>query len=935
MNLTFRNILFLLILHCGFLLWQKAEAQNYVDSTYAIIQKIDTANSSAQLVSLIDSLEKVLAQNPSDSFLVDQLDYVVYFAGFGDQPTRTLNDLLQRICDHYLGKNIQEKTRNYYKDYLAKSLSTEAEFLAQENRNSEVIATRYKALALSQEVKDSSLMSQIIQNLGIDYFNSANYDEAEKMFNKVIELEKLRKNPGGILRGKVKRAEVLAMRGNTQEAIPIFEEYLAYVIEREDEAGIVNTEYSLGLALKRQGDYDRAIPYLEDAMEKMKPFGYYFGIGQILKELSLIAEQREDWETMYRNGLEIQKLAEETGYPQLKKNAAEILYKVYRQRGDYKKSLEVYMTFMDLRDSITGKARTREMLQQQHIFEMKQDSIQDAARLALEIESKKRSQSTATALWVILGLILLFAFILWNRFRVTQQQKRQLDQANDELKKLDKTKSRFFANISHELRTPLTVISGMANLLDESETRSLIKSNSHKLLNLVNQILDLSKLEANKLRFHMKQEDIIPWLRYLVESFHSYAESKSIDLEFSTELESQIMDFDPERINSIVTNLLSNAIKFTREEGRVRTMVSRKDDLLEIAVSDNGIGIPEDKLDQVFVRFFQIDDSNTRHGEGTGIGLALTKDLVEAFGGTISVESTEGEGSTFIVRLPIRNTAAIEEESGEMLQLKQNKKELSHPEEEGPVGTAPYNLLIVEDNDDLVTYLKTVLGEHYKLLVARNGEEGINMAIREVPDLILSDVMMPEKDGFELCQTLKEDDRTSHIPIVLLTARSDAESRISGLARGADAYLPKPFDQEELMVRLENLIKLRQRLQTRYQSKASPNEDVLTQKEDAFILKLRSLIVESIDDPDLNVAALCELMRMSRTQLHNKVKALTGLSSSRFLRKVRMEEARKLLLNSDLQIAEIAFRVGYQAPAYFTRMFVEEFGITPSELRKS
>ncbi|MEZ4687335.1 MAG: ATP-binding protein [Bacteroidia bacterium] len=438
----------------------------------------------------------------------------------------------------------------------------------------------------------------------------------------------------------------------------------------------------------------------------------------------------------------------------------------------------------------------------------------------------------------------------------------------------------------------------------------------------------------------MQQGNTIPYLKYLLESFQSYAESKSIDLEFQCETDDLFMDFDADRINSIVTNLISNAIKFTPEGGKValfcRNETGEKEQLV-VEVRDNGLGIPKDKLGNIFDRFYQVDDSNTRPGEGTGIGLTLTHDLVESFGGAISVESEDGNGSLFRVSLPVTRQAPLRQAIPSRIdrQREEGGTVMLHPEEDGPVGTAPYRLLIVEDNADVVQYLRTCLSESYQLLIAKDGQEGIDMAIAEVPDIILSDVMMPNKDGFELCQTLKDDDRTSHIPIVLLTAKSDMESRISGLEHGADAYLPKPFERKELLVQLESLIRLRQRLQARYQGlELEVPENTSIQKEDAFIQKLRSLIHERLDDPELNVATLCELAGMSRSQLHNKVKALTGLSSSRFLRQVRLLEAKKLLRDTDLHISEVAYLCGFNDPAYFSRMFVDEFELTPSAFRK-
>jgi signal transduction histidine kinase len=638
---------------------KKSTAQFLADSLAATIQQIDTAGTSSYLKDEIESLSRMLEDNPSDSLVLTRLNDAIYTIGTEGDAVRALNDLLERLCKAKIAEGADMDKQQYYKLFYANALNTEAEFLHQEDKTEEKLALRFEALEIAKEIKDTSLIVEILQNFGIDYFNNANYVEADKYYTQAVELEVLRNNPKRLLQAKVRRADVLIMLGKLQEAIEINEEFLKMVTEEKDEISMLNTQYSLGVAYKKQGNLDKASFYLKQAKNGMEAYDYLAGVGQILKELALIAEAEKDWDTMYGYGREIQEIAEKTGYPQMEKNAAQILYMAYSQRGEYQKSLEEYRKFIALRDSITGRERTRQMLEQQHTFELKQDSIQDAAELAIEVESRKRSQNTALASWVILALILVFVAVLWNRYRFIQKQKKQLDLANEELKQLDKAKSRFFANISHELRTPLTVISGMTNLLEESETRSLIKNNSGKLLTLVNQILDLSKLQANKLHFNLKQDDIIRWLRYLVESFQSYAESKAIELEFSTEEERLVMDYDQERVSSIVTNLLSNAIKFTPKGGEVSLAASREGKFLLIRVQDNGIGIPHHSKEHIFDRFYQVDDGNTRHGDGTGIGLALTKDLVVAFGGNISVESSEEKGSVFSARIPIKNESPV------------------------------------------------------------------------------------------------------------------------------------------------------------------------------------------------------------------------------------------------------------------------------------
>ncbi|MBK7872189.1 MAG: response regulator [Saprospiraceae bacterium] len=525
----------------------------------------------------------------------------------------------------------------------------------------------------------------------------------------------------------------------------------------------------------------------------------------------------------------------------------------------------------------------------------------------------------------------------------------ELAEKNKQLHELDEMKSRFFTNIAHEFRTPLTIIGGMANQMREHPEQwqdkglKMIIRNSNSLLNLVNQILDLRKLESGNLQLKMVQGDVMQYLSYIFESFQSLAESKDLQLHFLNAQQELWMDYDPDKFLRIISNLLSNAIKYTPEGGNVYLQVDQintgQEAQLQIRVKDTGIGIPTDQLQQIFDRFYQVDDSTTRRGEGTGIGLALTRELVKLLNGDIRVESMPGKGSTFSITLPIRRDAPLEAmtQTETMHFVPQSPEQvdvISHleaSEKELP------SLLIVEDNPDIVQYLKSCLEGLYHLDIASDGQAGIDKAIEQVPDIIISDVMMPVKDGFELCETLKNDERTSHIPIILLTAKADDESRIKGLKRGADAYLAKPFNKQELIVWLEKLLELRQRLQERYNAleENALLKDVATQQEDEFIQKVRQAVEKNIDDEDFGILQLCRAVNLSRAQLHNKIKALTGKSTSHYIRAIRLRKAKDLLKNPNLNISQVAYEVGFHDPKYFSKTFAEEFGILPGEMRKN
>ena len=547
--------------------------------------------------------------------------------------------------------------------------------------------------------------------------------------------------------------------------------------------------------------------------------------------------------------------------------------------------------------------------------------------------------------------MLIFAISLGRRFKDMQAEKIKAESLQKEeqaesrrLKELDEFKSRFYTNITHEFRTPLTVIQGLADQIKENprwkvqEQLDLIKNNSQKLLSLINQLLNLSRLEAGKLEPEYLQADIVKYLNYLTESFHSLALSRTITLSFFSTEDELVMDFDPEKLQQVISNLLSNALKFTPEYGKITLSAQqvRKNEpqkLLEIKVRDTGVGIEKENLPFIFDRFYQVDNSSIRKGEGTGLGLALVRELMELMEGNIAVESESGKGTTFTLLLPIRNEAPLKEIK-RSLQEQINSQERPIPENnralEASTSADKAVVLIVEDNLDVIYYLRSCLEDQYQILEAQNGREGIDIALREIPELVITDVMMPEVDGFELCKSLKTDERTNHIPIVMLTAKATQADKLEGLTQGADAYLAKPFQKEELRVRLENLLELRNQLQEKYQTfQNSPEEE-----EDPFLQKIRQLILDHLDDADFGVLPLSRALGMSRVQVHRKLKAMTDLSTTQFIRQIRMQQAYQLLKNAELSVSEVGYMVGFKDPGHFSRVFSQHFGVAPSETRK-
>ncbi len=576
--------------------------------------------------------------------------------------------------------------------------------------------------------------------------------------------------------------------------------------------------------------------------------------------------------------------------------------------------------------------------------------------------------------YISYGLFFLFTLYWLRRYemnRLSFRDQVKMDAAVlKEKEETEKLKSRFFANISHEFRTPLTLILGPAEKIisgtsdDVKKDANTIKRNSRRLLQLINQLLDLSKLEAGKLKLEASKGNIVSFVKGVALSFESLAESKDITLTLYSEKEFIELYFDREKMIQVLTNILSNAFKFTPVDGKITVSVKETDSKhVEIKIRDTGIGIAAEEIPKLFDRFYQVDSSLTREFEGTGIGLALTKELVELHHGSIRVESKQKdagmEGSVwteFIVELPLgkehlKNEEIIKDTS-KVIETKDSIGEKSHFKPDLHLGPGlkiqeemadelKYDktiILVVEDNYDMREYIKESLDSNYQIEEAVNGEQGVRKAGKIIPDLIISDMMMPKMAGNELVRILKNEEATSHIPIILLTAKAGHEDKLEGLETGADDYLTKPFDIKELQVRIRNLIKIRKKLQEKYSKPENmlpgTKEQRLNSIDEKFMFRVAQVIDKHISEEEFDIEEFCSEVAMSRTQLHRKLKALTGKSASLYIRSVKLARAKQLIEEQQGTISEIAYSVGFSSPVYFTRCFREEFGYPPSDLKK-
>lgn len=526
------------------------------------------------------------------------------------------------------------------------------------------------------------------------------------------------------------------------------------------------------------------------------------------------------------------------------------------------------------------------------------------------------------------------------------------------LQELDELKTKFFTNISHELRTPLTlIISPLEQLLSEARRRNeepahpeyaLMLRNARRLLRLINQLLDIARLEAGQTRLAAAPDDLVRTVRTNVLSFESLAVGNGVELRFESPFDALEVYLDAEQFDKILYNLLGNALKFTPAGGQVVVSVDRQAERAVLRVRDTGPGIPAEHLPLIFDRFHQVDDTRTRRHEGSGIGLALVKELVALHHGHIRVLSVLGQGSTFVVELPLGRAhlqpaelRPASDAPGEVRTsrvLPELETEPTNSFEPQPAATANAEdarplVLVVEDNPEMRAYIHSCLAAEFRVLTADDGEQGLERAVAAVPDLVVSDLMMPQIDGLELCRRLREDERTSHVPVVLLTARAGDEDRLLSFGLGADEYLTKPFRPEELRVRLHNLVRQRALLRQRFGRAVTlqPRDISITSADEAFLHRALAVVEEHMADTGFSVEQFADAMALSRVQLHRKLKALTDQSTSEFVRTVRLRRAAALLLAQVGNVAEVAEQVGFGNLSYFSKCFRELYQQTPSE----
>ena len=561
------------------------------------------------------------------------------------------------------------------------------------------------------------------------------------------------------------------------------------------------------------------------------------------------------------------------------------------------------------------------------------------------------------------GVLFLLLQAFWQRKRYQNEllaHNLQLEQQrdaqrvlNEQLKQATHSKLTFFTNVSHDLRTPLTLISEpieqlerATNLTDQQQLLVRIAhKNIHILKRLLNQILDFRKYENGKLDLHLQEVRLVPLLREWIEAFQSIARKQNIRLSIDLHIDEDFsLAIDPEKMERIFFNLLSNAFKYTPNNGKIRLSCQADAQQLTFSVEDNGAGISKEDLTHIFDRFYQVDKI---HPQGSGIGLSLVKAFVELHDGSIRAESELGSFCRFTVTLPIRHLEERNTIQAEVpvLSASEVDTELGSVEQK-PAAIRPDDplLLVIDDNDDIRCLISVLMKDEYNVIGARDGKEGLHLATKYVPDLIICDVMMPVMDGLECCRRLKEELSTSHIPVLMLTACSLDEQRAQGYESGADGYLSKPFNSQVLKIRCHNLVENRKRIKALWKETKSglpeqkeheiPKPTLSGDVENQFYARFLEVVKAEMGNAELSVDQLAASMGLGRSQFYRKIKALTNCSPVELLRNLRLKRARELLLTTDKSVSEIAYEVGFSAPAYFTRCYREAYHETPTDLRE-
>jgi signal transduction histidine kinase/DNA-binding response OmpR family regulator len=786
--------------------------------------------------------------------------------------------------------------------------------LNQEARNPDKAAMYHqKSIEVFQRANLKLDLSFAYNSLGALYIDLQQYDTALKYQFKSLALrQELKYEDHLFIYANI--ATTYVLKGDYDHALEYFRKELPRMQNSYNKSGAASAYLALGDLYQRMGDYPNAERFMVKAIDLVQGLRHH----KILSEAYLKFTRLEKERKNYKQALAYQELSDQ-----------------------YK-------------DSIFAEIKVKQMaeLEARYQSEQKDQAIQ-SLRQQRQIQNLKQGYLFGSLL--VLMVIFVVLFIVQRSHHKKVNALLDVQRAlNNKLQDADKVKSKFFANISHEFRTPLTLIlapidaklaSARLNPFDRKSFQ-LIRRNALRLLTLINQLLDLSKLDARKMELSVQSGDLEKFISILAASFDSLAERRGIQFQKQIQLDKKENWYDADKLEKIINNLLFNAIKFTPAGGTVTLQASTISSTdIEITVMDTGRGIPKDEQEYIFSPFYQSRYWEDEDQQGTGLGLSLVKELVKLYGGTLSLDSEVDKGTTLSMVLPSakeqfpieaiqRHIPSWHIVEGQFAANKFIEGQNTETDEVASSSQGTDSILIIEDSQDLREYIASLLKDDYSVLTAKDGEEGFVVAAEQMPSLILSDIMMPKLNGIELTEKIKTDERTSHIPVVLLTAKADESSKIEGLQTGADDYLAKPFSIAELKVRISNLIEQRKKLALLYRVTLAEPAALPTAEpsmDEKFLARVRRVVEAHMSDNSFGVEAMAQEVHLSRAQLFRKLKAIANVSPNEFINEMRLQKAAELIRLRVDGLTQISYQVGYNEQSYFAKRFRKKFGVTPSE----
>lgn len=884
-------------------------------------------------------------------------------------PTDSLLKLLERFKKE---DNLPGQMRSM--DEIGKRYRESSDF-------DKALSFHIEALSVAEQLNDTSQMVQILNQTGTDYRRIGILEEASKYHYKALALSDIYIKSHTDYNSRKNRVVSLNGIGNIyltledyDSAKDIFRMSLAGEKELGSALGQAINYANLGYIFEAEGQIDSAKVYYGLSMDFNREAGSDMGVSLCHGHFGRLAEDsgeldkaldeyRQAYEIMYddpdrwhwiescislarvhlkRNEpkqaesylMEGIETAQQIGSLEFLAQVYQLSSQWHEQNGRFGRALEDYRKSVEYSDQVVNEKNLTQ-LQNLRLNHEREKSRIETDNLRQGYESKRVKQRMMV--FVSLGGFALALIAIAFLFYVLKLRAR----SQRIMRQMAKTRQNFFTNITHEFRTPLTVIMGMAADLksrctDKATIRDfdILLRNADSLLLLVNQLLDIAKVNTAVGRPDWRHGDVITLLKMNIENIKPYADRSLIDLEFASSDQEIQMDFIPDYINKIATNLLSNAVKFSNKGDKVSVMASAESGNLVLTVSDTGSGIDSEDLQKIFEPFYQGSNSSGR--TGTGIGLPLVKQMSLAMGGRTDVYSIKGQGSSFVVTLPLKHSGT-EQLPHMTVDGSISVFDTGHTSAPKDIDCERYRILIVEDNEDIAEYIGRVLEDDYHLIFAQSGEHGLAKAEEYIPDIIISDVMMPGMDGYEMCGKIRNSETLNHIPIIIITARNEDEDRMTGLKCGADAYLVKPFNPDELKTLTVNILKAKELLRRKLTEVMEDGNEAsaeIPEAEKAFITKLHSIVMTDISNPELNSEQIADKVFMSRSQLNRKVKAITGIDTASYIRRTRMSYAGQLLNSSDISVGDIVIQCGFESASHFSKTFRQHFGMTPSEYRK-